>query len=309
MTIAWMIQILLALLLSPLLFGVIAKIKAFFAGRRGPRLLQTYYDLDKLLRKGCVYSQSTTWIFRLAPSVGLAATVGALLLMPLGFVAAPTGFPGDFLLLIYLFGLGRLLTVLSALDSASSFEGMGSSREIQFSIPSEAAFFGVLCLLCIRTGKLDLAGMLYGSGAACTLAGVPLLLAAAAFYLVLLAECCRVPVDDPETHLELTMIHEAMILDNSGPDLALIHYAAGLKLWILAAFLINLLLPGKTQFDWLDGVYYPLLVLAAAVAVGITESIMARYRFRKVPRLLAGAFCMTLAAIILELTTMAGGAQ
>ena len=128
----WIINLFLALLLAPVLFGVINKVKAFFAGRKGPKVLQTWYDVFKLLRKGTVYSSSSTWIFRVAPAGTLAATFLAMLFLPLGYAHSPLGFQGDALLFLYLLGMGRMLTVLGALDTASSFEGMGSSREAHF---------------------------------------------------------------------------------------------------------------------------------------------------------------------------------
>jgi formate hydrogenlyase subunit 4 len=228
-----MIHILLGVLLAPLLPGLINRTKAFFAGRSGPPVLQLYYDLNRLLRKSAVYSKTTSWPFRLGPSIGCAAMLVCLALVPWAHLPSFVAFEGDFLLLAYLFAVARFFMVLAALDTGSSFEGMGASREVQFALLAEPALILALGALSRRAGSLSLSSML-GSvdGGAWTHSGVVLGLIAAALLIVLLTENSRIPVDDPNTHLELTMIHEVMVLDYSGPDLAFIEYAASLKLWL-----------------------------------------------------------------------------
>ncbi|MBR7139191.1 MAG: NADH-quinone oxidoreductase subunit H [Lentisphaeria bacterium] len=304
----WILNLILALLLAPVLFGVLNKVKAFFAGRKGPRIMQTWYDIFKLLRKGTVYSTSTTWIFKFAPVGTLAALAIAMLFLPLGFTESPLRFQGDALLFLYMLGLGRILTVLGALDTASSFEGMGAARELEFSIISEGTMLLLLIFLALQSGSCELSSMFCGRGGSFWLKAAPaMVLAAVALYVVLLTESCRVPVDDPETHLELTMIHEAMILDNSGPDLAFIHYGAGLKLWIFGAILTALVIPADTFVPWAATVIMTAGCFLIAVFVGITESMMARYRFLKVPQMLMGGFCMAFAALALLL--ISGGVK
>lgn len=304
----WILNLILALLLAPVLFGVLNKVKAFFAGRKGPRILQTWYDIFKLLRKGSVYSTSSTWIFKFAPVGTLAAIAIAMLFLPLGFAASPLKFQGDALLFLYMLGLGRLLTVLGALDTASSFEGMGAARELEFSIISEGTLLLLLIFLALQSGSCELSAMLCGRGGAFWMNAAPaMVLAAIALYIVLLTECCRVPVDDPETHLELTMIHEAMILDNSGPDLAFIHYGAGLKLWIFGAILTALVIPAGSFSPWIATLIMIAGCFLISVFVGITESMMARYRFLKVPQMLMGGCCAAFAALALLL--ISGGVK
>ena len=304
----WILNLLLALILAPVLFGVLNKVKAFFAGRKGPRIMQTWYDIFKLLRKGTVYSTSTSWIFKFAPVGTLAALLIAICFLPLGFVPSPVKFQGDALLFLYMLGLGRFLTVLGALDTASSFEGMGAARELQFSIVSEGTILLLFIFLAIQSGSCELSAMLCGRGTEFWQLGAPaMVLSAIALYVVLLTECCRVPVDDPETHLELTMIHEAMILDNSGPDLAFIHYGAGLKLWIFGSILTALVVPVFTTSPWIAALVMAAGCFIIAVFVGITESMMARYRFLKVPQMLMGGFCVEFAALALLL--ISGGAR
>ncbi len=299
-TLFWTCNMFAAVLFSPLLIGIINKVKAFFAGRKGPRLLQLYYDIFKLLKRSSVYSSSSTWLFKVAPWGALAASILMLMLLPAACVKSPAAFPGDLILFIYLAGFGRMMTVLAAMETASAFEGMGASRECQFSLLAEGVIFTVLAALVMLTKDFTLSGCLttlkpegWSSG------GTAILFMAVAFYIVMLCENCRVPVDDPETHLELTMIHEAMILDNSGPDLAAIHYGAALKLWCFLSFLATLLqpdLPGRTGFEFV--IYYA-LILILTVSVGVIESIMARCRFLKVPQLLAGALAIGMLAIVL----------
>ena len=285
-----LIHLLLLLLLPPLLPGVINKTKALVAGRRGPPVLQLYYDLFKLLRKGVVLSDTTTWVFLAAPLVVLATTFGAGLLLPFANAAAPLSFTGDFVLFVALFGLGRFFLTLAALDTGSSFEGMGAAREVTFACLTEPALFIVLLTLAKLSGALNLGAMLQAPRLDLSAAvSAPLVLLAAGLFIVLLAENCRIPVDDPNTHLELTMIHEVMVLDHSGPLLGLIMYASSLKLFILSALLLHIAAPfttGGVAGDWLA---FTGLLLVMAVVIGVVESIMARLQMLHVPRLLIAA--------------------
>ena len=296
------IPLLLALILSPLLFGVINRTKALFAGRRGQPLLQTYYDLWKLLRKGAVYSRTTTWIFRAGPMVGLAAAWVAATLVPLGNFPALIAFPADFLLFAGLLGLMRFFTVVAALDTGSSFEGMGASREVFFSALTEPALFVVLATLARQTGQLSLSTMFEPVSGADWLHGGPVLaLVIIALMIVLLAENARIPVDDPNTHLELTMIHEVMVLDHSGPDFAFILYAAALKLWMLGALELSMVLPSSGGNPWLSLALVSGGMFGLAVVIGVIESVMARLRLLVVPQLLIGAGAVATVALILTL--------
>ena len=297
-----LVQPLQALTLSPLLLGVINRTKALFAGRKGQPLLQSYFDLWKLLRKGAVYSRTTTWVFRAGPIVGLAAVLVATALVPLGGVPATVSFTGDLVLFAYLLGLMRFFTVLAALDTGSSFEGMGASREVAFSALAEPALLLGLAALARQTGSLSLS-TIYSSLSADTWlkAGPMLALVAAALMVVLLAENARIPVDDPNTHLELTMIHEVMVLDHGGPDFAFILYGAALKLWVLGALFTGLILPIRTGNPWSDGGAGLLGMLAIAIIIGIVESSMARLRLLRVPQLLVGAGALAAVALILSL--------
>src|SRR5512135_205153 len=285
-----LLHLLAALLFAPLLLGVINKTKALFAGRKGAPLLQLYFDLWKLLRKGAVYSRTTTWVFRAGPVVGLAAVLTAGTMLPVAGQPALLAFPGDFVLFAYLLALARFATALAALDTGSSFEGMGAAREVSFSSMAEPALFLVLLVMARATGSLSLSGMLGPSLAPAWGAAAPaLLLAALALLVVALAENARIPVDDPNTHLELTMIHEVMVLDHSGPDLAFILYGAAMKLLLFGALVVRLALGGRGYAPGAGEAWFVLGLLAFAVLVGVVESAMARLRLTRVPQMLVGA--------------------
>jgi formate hydrogenlyase subunit 4 len=302
MTPASITPVLSALLLGPLLLGVINRTKAIVAGRTGQPLLQPYYDLAKLLRKSAVYSQTTTWLFRAGPVVGLAAVLCATTVVPLGGVPAPIRFEGDLVLFVYLLGVLRFFTVIAALDTGSSFEGMGASREVTYAALAEPVLLLAFAAVARKVGSLSLSTMYAGVDAAAwsgTSAAFALL--GGALLGVFLAENCRVPVDDPTTHLELTMIHEVMVLDHGGPDLAFILYGSAVKLWLLAALLVGLLVPVRSGAVWLDSAVAMVAMLVFAAVVGLIESSMARWRLVRVPQLLVGAGVMASLALVLML--------
>jgi len=296
------LQLLAFLLLPPLLIGVVWRVKARVAGREGPPLSQAYLDLLRLARKGAVYGRTASWVFRAGPVVGLAAVLAAGLLVPLGGPDAAVTFTGDFVLLASLLGLARFATVLAALDTGSSFEGMGAAREVTFSALAEPALFLGLASLVRSTGGLDLAHLLgHGLAASWHTDGPALLLVALSISVVALAENARLPVDDPATHLELTMIHEVMVLDHSGPDLALIQYGGALKLYLFGALVVKLALGAGPQDPWAAFLAFVAGQLAFAAAVGLIESTMARLRLVRIPQLLVGASVLSAFALVLLL--------
>lgn len=294
------LHLVLVLTMPPLLLGVIGKTKAAFAGRVGAPYLQPYYDLARLMRKGVVISDTTTWLFKAGPIITLAATLLAALLVPLGRHAAPISFTGDMILFAYLFALGRFFTTVAALDTGSSFEGMGAAREVTFSCLAEPALFFALITLTRLSGSLSLTPMLnhvtlfvwWDTGAA-------LLLMMTGLFVVLLAENCRIPFDDPNTHLELTMIHEVMVLDHSGPYFGCILYGASLKLYLLGAFFLHIALPLSSGNSYVDWVIFALSMILLAMAIGMVESVMARLRLIRVPQLLVAAIILTAFSLIL----------
>ena len=292
-----------ALLLAPVLPGVILKVKALFAGKTGPPLLIRWYTLIKLLRKGSVYSDSTGFVFRLGPVAGCATALLALLFFPFAGLPPLLSVTGDIIVVLYALGLGRFCTVLAALDTASPFEGMGAAREVFFASLAEIGLFVVLILFHRMGGGLSLAGWFAGPQAI-SLAGTQgalLLLVVVALFLLLLAENSRVPVDDPATHLELTMIHEVMILDHSGPDLALIEFGAHCRLLFSACLVASLLRPTLAAGPLANGLVFVGLLVLVYAAVGVTESITARLRMNLVPKFILTSFALVFFAIILTM--------
>ena len=300
----WSVVVSIALLfaIAPLLPGIAAKTRARLTGRRGAPVLQPYRDLARLWRKGVVYSRDTSWVFRFAPIALVATAAFAASLVPLDGQRAMLSFSGDFVAFAYLLALGRFLLVLAALDTGSSFEGMGASREVTVAAFAEPTLFLAFVALVLATGDLSLGGALGGPlsqawpGAAPALAMVTVSL-----FLVLLAEGSRVPVDDPATHLELTMIHEVMVLDHSGPDLALILYGHALKLALFGSLLVGTLVPRAALTAPLAITVLVLGLIVVAVAVGIVESVMARLRLNRVPQFLTAASALAALGVILLL--------
>lgn len=279
-------HILLVLTMPILLIGVVNRVRSRWAGRQGPGLWQSFWDLRRLLRKTPVVSATTTPLFAAGAWIVLAASLLAAMIAPILGAAAPLHFSYDFVLFAYTLGLARIFLMLSAMDVGSAFEGMGAAREASFTAFVEPAFFLLVSCAGITTGETSLSAML---GHWHQAAAFPWLAAPAVVVLLLLlqAEASRVPVDDPATHLELTMVHEVMILDHSGPELAAMQYASAVKMTTYAGMIAALLSP-------VDPVAAPALAVVAGVAimlavaalVGCIESLVARLQMRLVPRYL-----------------------
>ena len=287
-----LLHLALWLLVAPLLPGMINRTKAWVAGRRGPPLLQLYYDLARLWKKGVVLSTLASPGFVIGPAVAWVAVVGAALLLPLGPHASALGFRGDVLVLIYLLALARFATAWSALETGSAFEGMGAAREVSYAVLAEAAVVAAVLSLSAQTGSTSLSEMLAPAG------GPGAALLAAGLFTVLLAENCRVPFDDPATHLELTMIHEVMVLDHSGPPLAAILHGAAVKLLLFTLLLVQAVLPIGRMEPLAAAAALILGVLAVTICVGLVESLLARLAFRRVPLFLTVGFLLCLFALL-----------
>ncbi len=295
------ILIVVGAICTPFLAMIITKTKAWFSGRKGPAWLQNYSTLVKLLKKTPVYSHSTTYIFRLGPIVNLAGIVMALCLLPIAGRPPLISFSGDVIMLFYLLGLGRFFVISAAMDTASPFEGMGAAREALYGTLAEATVFVVIILFERLQGGLSLSSYLglHSSISIWGNAGASIILVVIAMFIVLLTENSRVPVDDPTTHLELTMIHEVMVLDHSGPDFALIEAASWLKLLFYSAFITNLICPRQgTSIDFL---FFGLLVAAIYALVGVIESITARFRLSMVPKFILTSFALAFFALIFSM--------
>lgn len=294
------VNLLLVLVFAPLLPGVINKTKALVAGRVGPPLLQAYFDIAKLLRKGSVISETTTPIFLIGPAVSFIVALLAVLMLPLASSPAPISFAGDMIVFVYIFALARFFTTAAALDTGSAFEGMGAAREVTFACLAEPAlFFGLLALARV-TGSLSLSSLLTVAGPAWRGSSAALLLVVASWFIVLLAENSRVPFDDPNTHLELTMIHEVMVLDHSGPAFGLIEYASAMKLFVFSALVAHVALPHSGS-PIAGAAMTVAAILVIGVVIGIVESVMARLRLVRVPQLLITASLAAGFAVVLVL--------
>jgi formate hydrogenlyase subunit 4 len=299
------VHIVVALIFPPFLLGVINRVKAVVGGRRGPPLLQAYFDLRKLFSKDSVFSETTTWVFRFGPVVSLTAALIAVMIVPLGEANAPLSFTGDLVLLAYVLGLGRFFTMVAALDTGSPFEGLGSAREATYACLAEPVMFLGLLVLARVTGTLSMSSLLgtelvAGWGAA----AASLILILVSWFVVMLVENSRIPFDDPNTHLELTMIHEVMVLDHSGPAFGLILYGAAVKLFVFAALLVRLAMPVHTGYAVVDWSIFLAGTVLVAMLIGLVESVMARLRLPSIPNLLVGAGVLSLFSMILVLVKL-----
>jgi formate hydrogenlyase subunit 4 len=297
----------LALLVLPfVLHGLVNRVKSLWSGRKGPPILQLAFDVQRLLRKHPVYSRTATPLFRIAPWVFLVTALASAAICPLLGSAPLVAFPGDFVWFAYVYGLGRVAMLLAALDTGSPFEGMGAAREALFAALLEPALFLVVGALCAFTGSLSLHEALLlpvGGGASV----VVLVGSVVALLVVLQVETGRMPVDDPATHLELTMVHEVMVLDHSGPDLAAIQYTSALKLFVGASVVATLLNPWAGTGTWAAAGTNLLLTAGVAVVVGSIESLVARLRLRAVPKYIAVALGAAAVALLATAWREGGG--
>ena len=263
--------------------GIIIRTKSILSGRKGPGIFQPLKDIRRLLRKASVYSRTTSFIFQLAPTVYFATVLIAIAMIPFGSLPGLISFKGDFVFFAYVLSLGKFWSIIGALDTGSSFEGMGASREALYSMLAEPAFFilmGSFALLTGHTSFQEIFGSLHFGSYVSYVVG---LLAAFVITLLTLVENSRMPIDDPRTHLELTMIHEVMILDNSGFDLGLILQAVNLKFAMYGALIANFFLTPGSEL------YYSIPIFIAtqivfAIAIGMVESFMARFRMNHNPQ-------------------------
>jgi len=300
-----MAQLLIVGLGAPLLVGLVRRVKARLQGRRGAGVLQPYADLRKLLTKDAVVSETTSWIFGFTPYLLVATMLVSALLIPLLTIRTPLGFLGNIIVLMYLFLLGTFFLALAGLDAGSGFGGMGSSREMAVAALAEPTVMIAIFAIALRVGNTDLDEIVRRGAVDSLLLLTPgHLLAFLAFFIVALAETGRLPVDNPATHLELTMIHEAMVLEYSGRYLALIEWAAGMKLLIFLALLSNLFFPWGVALAVtplaLAMAFIALVVKVGLLAVGIAalETAVAKLRLFRLPALLSGSFALALLAVI-----------
>jgi len=294
------LALILIIITSFFFTGIVFRTKSILSGRKGRGIFQPMKDIWRLFQKGSVYSQTCSFIFKIAPNIYFASVVIAIMLMPFGDQKGIFSFNCDFVFFAYILAVGKFFNIIGALDTGSSFEGMGASREALYSLLAEPAFFILMGSFALLTGFTSFSDIFssihFGSSISYAIGGL------ASFVLVIIAmiENSRMPVDDPETHLELTMVHEVMILDNSGFDLGLIFYATHLKFAMYGAIIVNLLLtPGK---EW----YYSIPIFIAvqvlfAIVVGTIESFMARFRMSHNPQFI---FALTSISLLIFITVL-----
>jgi formate hydrogenlyase subunit 4 len=295
-------------LLAPLALGVIKKIKAFTQGRSGPPVLQAYRNLAKLFRKEIIYAHNASFISALAPILNFAFLVVAALAVPVAFLPARDGF-GNIILFVYLLASARFFMALSGLDAGSAFGGMGSSREMSLAAVVEPVTIAACAAMAFVLDTSDIPSM-FARTLSGSLSQYPtLILVAMSLFIILVVETARVPVDNPETHLELTMVHEAMILEQSGPNLALLELSYGMKHVVIMALLINTIFPLGLAAAFTPGgalaglISFILKMVALCVVVGVFESGMAKIRLFRLPAFFTLALFFAFVTIVLELLT------
>jgi formate hydrogenlyase subunit 4 len=301
--ILWIIQLILVPAMSPLASGIVRKIKARFQNRTGASIIQPYRDLWKLMRKDEVISEDASWVFRFAPYLIFAITLILGASIPLFTTVFSGNLLSDFLVVIYLIAMGTFFLALSGIDVGSAFGGFGSSREMTIAALTEAGLLLSLLALAFSAHSTNLFAVSRGISSLSLFAFAPLLLAFAAFIIAMLAETSRFPFDNPATHLELTMVHEAMILEYSGKRLALVEWAAANKFLIFMALGANLFCPWGIALSaqWADVLlalaFFFAKVLALCLFVAVLESSIAKFRFFRLPNLLLISFILSVIAI------------
>ncbi|HPF00447.1 MAG TPA: NADH-quinone oxidoreductase subunit H [Bacteroidales bacterium] len=292
------IFILIAALFFP---GIILRSKSIFAGRKGPGLFQPIKDIALLFQKGNVISTTTSAVFKIAPAIGLASVLSALLVLPFGPFPSMLSFNGDIVFFAYMLALGKFFLILAALDTGSAFEGMGANREALYSLLTEPAFFiliGTLAMLTGYTSFNEILVGLYNPDNSYIL--IYSILSVIILAQIMQVENSRLPVDDPKTHLELTMIHEVMILDYSGFDKALIHITTWLKFALYSTLIFDVLIPIQWNIE-IQLALFALVIFFMAVYIGFIESFKARHKLGRNPAFLFTISSMALLAFVVVL--------
>ncbi len=271
-----MLSVLLIILVAVFFTGVVIRTKSIASGRKGPGLLQPVKDVIRLFKKGVVYSETSSFVFKIAPTIYFASVFVAMLVVPFGQSKGLISFNGDFIFFAYVLALGKFFSIIGAMDTGSSFEGMGASREALYSMFAEPAFFILMGSLALLTGFTSFHEIFIAFHLGSSISYALAVLGAFVFLLIAMIENSRMPIDDPKTHLELTMVHEVMILDNSGFDLGLILSAGFLKFAIYGTIIFNLF-SGTIAYEYAIPLFFA-LQFVLAVIVGLIESFMARFR-------------------------------
>ena len=301
-----LLNVLFVLFVSPLFISLIKKVKAYTQKRKGPPILQTYYNLAKLMKKETVYSENSSWIMKVTPLVNIAALLVASLFVPLIVIPQPTDLVGNVILFLYLLALAKFFMALSGLDAGSTFGGMGSSREMAISALIEPVIIVVFAALAFAFKTINIPDMFRVALTSSALVDPVLILISISIFIVIIVESSRIPVDNPETHLELTMIHEAMILEQSGKNLAMMELSSAMKQMLLMGVLINILFPWGLTTEFTPAAIlfsigaFLIKAVIVAVIIGLFESSVAKSRLFRLPGLFVLALFLSIITLIIE---------
>ena len=301
-----LLNLIILMFMPFLMLGVINKTKAFWAGKKGASILQPLYDFIKLLKKSFVISETTTAIFKIAPIISISAVFFASLFVPLATGESIISVPGAIIIFAYTLGLGKFFSLISAMDTGSSFEGMGASREACFTIIVEPAFFIMMASIMVLSGNYTFESLTLITQNAGNFGILITTFAVAVLFMMILTETSRVPVDDPTTHLELTMIHEVMILDNSGLDLAMFTWANAVKMLLITSLIANLIIPTSTDLI-VSVVLYLCVAFVTSLLIGTLESATARVRMSHVFEFIFIMSSLSLVVLTFVVAKMFGG--
>jgi formate hydrogenlyase subunit 4 len=289
-----MLSFILILIAGVFFTGVIIRTKSIASGRKGPGILQPIWDVIRLFKKGAVYSRTTSFIFQIAPTIYFSSVVMAMMVVPFGQAKGIISFNGDFVFFAYVLALGKFFSIISAMDTGSSFEGMGASREALYSLFAEPAFFILMGSFALLTGHTSFHQMFMALHLGSYISYAIAMLATFVLVMIMMVENSRMPIDDPKTHLELTMIHEVMILDNSGFDLGLILTTGYLKFALYGALIVNLFI-GMVPYQYAIPMFF-VIQFVLAMVIGLIESFMARYRMSHNPQFI---FALTSVSLLI----------
>lgn len=278
-----MVSLLLILISSLFFVGIIVRVKAKIAARKMPPILQPVYDVIRLFKKGAIYSRTTSVIFKIAPLIYFSSALVATLFIPVGSFKSILSFEGDFVFFAYLLGIGKFMMIAAAMDTGSGFEGMGANRESLYSMLVEPAFFILIGSVALFTNNISFHDLFLNFNVGSNLSYIIGVASIYVLVFIAMVENSRMPVDDPKTHLELTMVHEVMVLDNSGFDLALIHMASWLKFAIFGGLISNFIIKGSWAIHWQILAFFG-IQFAYSVAVGMLEAFRARNKMEKNPQ-------------------------
>lgn len=301
-----LLNLIILLFVPFLMMGIIKKTKTFWVGKKGASVFQPLYDFIRLMKKDFVISTTTSEVFRVAPVINLAAVIFAALFAPLASGQAIINIPAGLIVFAYTLGLGKFLSLISAMDTGSSFEGMGASREACFTTIVEPAFFILIASIMTLSGNYTFDALSKIISSAGNFGILIIAFAVVILFIMVLVEGSRVPVDDPATHLELTMIHEVMILDNSGSDLAFFTWANGIKIMLISSLIAKMIIPENIGLTFAILLYLAVMFVISAL-IGTIESSMARIRMSHVFEFVFIMSSLALVVLSLVVAGMFGG--